>query len=90
MQCACETQEMLLWPGVILVGEMPEVKQGIYNSQLLQVLNLGPIYTSGVWTPTASTRSPRTSANATSGSRGRWSTPASKAEPLISVYACST
>ena len=40
MQCACETQEMVIWPGVVLVGVLPEMKQGIYNSQLLEVLAL--------------------------------------------------
>ena len=43
MQVACETQEMILWPGVILVGVLPEMKNGIWNSQLLRITELTPL-----------------------------------------------
>ena len=43
MQVACETQEMLLWPGVILVAVLPEMKQGILHSQLLLIKQLTPL-----------------------------------------------
>ena len=43
MQVACETQEMILWPGVILVAVLPEMKQGIWHSQLLVIKELTPL-----------------------------------------------
>ena len=43
MQVACETQEMLLWPGLVLVAVLPEMRQGIYNSQLLEIKQLSPL-----------------------------------------------
>ncbi len=43
MEVANETQEMLLWPGVILVAVLPEMKQGIWNSQLLEIKQLAPL-----------------------------------------------
>ena len=43
MQVACETQEMLLWRGVILVAVLPEMKQGLWNSQLLEIKELTPL-----------------------------------------------
>ena len=36
-EVANETQEMLLWPGVIRVAVLPEMKNGIWNSQLLRI-----------------------------------------------------
>jgi len=43
MHVACETQEMLLWPGLVLVAVLPEMRQGIYNSQLLEIKQLSPL-----------------------------------------------
>ena len=38
---ANQTQEMILWPGVILIAVLPESKQGVWNSQLLVVREIG-------------------------------------------------
>ena len=43
MHVACETQEMLLWPGLVLVAVLPEMRQGIWNAQLLEIKQLAPL-----------------------------------------------